>query len=127
MNGRTEQITKPKTITYEVKNYDDDMGFKVIAKKGEEIVGQLFARDMDSCNTLFVVEAYVLDDQRNKGIATEMNKLLVDTAKKRGYLMLFCNTNIDNNAIDKVLLRTGWHLVSVARNMLYYYQNLVQR
>lgn len=125
--GATKQITKPKHITYEVKNSNDGTGFKVVAKLGISTIGEIYAEEIDSEQTLFITSTYVSEAHRGKGIATQLNKVLVETGKDRGYMIMFCSANINNKAIDKVLLRTGWHLITVTRHVLYYYQNLTQR
>jgi predicted GNAT family acetyltransferase len=123
--GATKQITKPKKTVYEITHE----GFitKIVANFGNTRVGELYAKEIDSEQTLFVTSAYVITNFRGQGIATELNRLLVLDAKRHGYIAMFCSARNDNHTIHRILLNTGWHLITMGRNISYYYQNLEGR
>jgi predicted GNAT family acetyltransferase len=123
--GATKQITKPKKTQYEIIH--EDFMTKIVANFGNSRVGELYARDIDSEQTLFVTSAYVTENFREQGIATELNRLLVLDAKRQGYIAMFCSARNDNHTIHRILLNTGWHLITMGRNISYYYQNLEGR
>ena len=120
--GATKQITKPKIVTYEIKPSGDYI--KIRADLQGKFAGELYAREVDSGQTLFITGLDVPIEYRQRGIASQMNALLIAFARAHDYKLLFCTIGCNDEIMKSIMFSKGFFLLTRAGTTLYYYQNL---